>query len=205
MRPSIPPSRDFSLAPASSRRFGSTTADLSPSSDSLALRLHALQRLTSPAPVTRRFILQEARHHPSKGTLTGCPHTVSGSLSLPSRGAFHRSLTVLFTIGGQTGPSLGWWATQLPVGRHDVPAVLGVNRAARPAWSLRDSYPLRSRFPPRSPPARICRGGPLGPRVLPHNPPPPQPALLDGWGRLGTVPVRSPLLGASLLLLGGRY
>ena len=130
MRPSIPPSRDFSLAPASSRRFGSTTADLSPSSDSLALRLHALQRLTSPAPVTRRFILQEARHHPSKGTLTGCPHTVSGSLSLPSRGAFHRSLTVLFTIGGQTGPSLGWWATQLPVGRHDVPAVLGVNSGA---------------------------------------------------------------------------
>ena len=30
---------------------------------------------------------------------TGCRHTVSGSLSLPSRGAFHLSLTVLCAIG----------------------------------------------------------------------------------------------------------
>jgi hypothetical protein len=39
--------------------------------------------------------------HSTKGTpshlsaLTACKHTVSGSLSLPSRGAFHLSLTVL--------------------------------------------------------------------------------------------------------------
>ena len=32
---------------------------------------------------------------------TACRHVVSGSLSLPSRGAFHLSLTVLFTIGHQ--------------------------------------------------------------------------------------------------------
>jgi hypothetical protein len=31
--------------------------------------------------------------------LTACPHTVAGSLSLPSRGSFHRSLTVLSAIG----------------------------------------------------------------------------------------------------------
>ena len=30
---------------------------------------------------------------------TVCRHTVSGSLSFPSRGSFHRSLTVLFAIG----------------------------------------------------------------------------------------------------------
>ena len=46
--------------------------------------------------VTRRLILQKARHHPTnRGALTDCRHTVSGTLSLPSRGTFHHSLTVL--------------------------------------------------------------------------------------------------------------
>src|ERR1700738_4334730 len=47
--------------------------------------------------LTRRLILQKARHHPSPHTeaLTACRHTVSGTLSLPSRGTFHHSLTVL--------------------------------------------------------------------------------------------------------------
>src|ERR1700748_665884 len=47
--------------------------------------------------LTRRLILQKARHHPTlKGkALTACRHTVSGTLSLPSRGTFHLSLTVL--------------------------------------------------------------------------------------------------------------
>src|SRR5579875_2331302 len=47
--------------------------------------------------VTRRLILQKARHHPTPmgKALTDCRHTVSGTLSLPSRGTFHHSLTVL--------------------------------------------------------------------------------------------------------------
>jgi hypothetical protein len=47
--------------------------------------------------LTRRLILQKARHHPTlKGkALTACRHTVSGTISLPSRGTFHHSLTVL--------------------------------------------------------------------------------------------------------------
>src|SRR6202045_5527787 len=47
--------------------------------------------------LTRRLILQKARHHPThkEGALTACRHTVSGTLSLPSRGTFHHSLTVL--------------------------------------------------------------------------------------------------------------
>ncbi len=72
---------------------------LSPYSDSLSLRLRLLA-LTLHANVTRRFILQKARHHPCGNNfphraLTSCKRTVSGSLSLPSRGAFHLSLTVL--------------------------------------------------------------------------------------------------------------
>ena len=50
-------------------------------------------------PLTRRLILQKARHHPThRGALTDCKHTVSGTISLPSRGTFHPSLTVLTTL-----------------------------------------------------------------------------------------------------------
>src|SRR4051812_18719204 len=45
-------------------------------------------------PLTRRLILQKARHHPHQA-LTDCRRTVSGTISLPSRGTFHHSLTVL--------------------------------------------------------------------------------------------------------------
>src|SRR5215467_6255024 len=50
-------------------------------------------------PLTRRLILQKARHHPHTETVrkapTDCRQTVSGTISLPSRGTFHLSLTVL--------------------------------------------------------------------------------------------------------------
>ena len=55
--------------------------------------------LTLPRTVTRWLILQKARHRDhgrSHGdALTACKPTVSGTISLPSRGAFHLSLTVL--------------------------------------------------------------------------------------------------------------
>ena len=71
---------------------------ISPFSDSLSLRLRLLT-LTSLATATRQFILQKARHHLVNQALTACKHTVSGTISLPSRGAFHLSLTVLCAIG----------------------------------------------------------------------------------------------------------
>ena len=39
--------------------------------------------------------MQKARSHIVNYAPTTCKHTVSGSISLPSRGAFHLSLTVL--------------------------------------------------------------------------------------------------------------
>ena len=45
---------------------------------------------------------------------SACKHTVSGSISLPSRGAFHRSLTVLYSIGHQVVFSLRRWASHIP-------------------------------------------------------------------------------------------
>jgi hypothetical protein len=67
--------------------------------------------------------------HSAKGTpspiipcghraLTGCKHIVSGTISLPSRGTFHLSLTVLFTIGHQVVFSLAKWFPQLPTEFH---------------------------------------------------------------------------------------
>ena len=48
--------------------------------------------------------------------MCACKHRVSGSFSLPSRGPFHLSLTVLFAIGHQVVFSLGGWAPLLPAG-----------------------------------------------------------------------------------------
>ena len=65
---------------------------------------HALFRLAfataSPHGLTSRQNTN-SQAHSSKGTLspqkapTACKHTVSGTISLPSRGTFHHSLTVL--------------------------------------------------------------------------------------------------------------
>ena len=50
------------------------------------------------------------------GALSACKLTVSGSLSLPSRGSFHLSLTVLFAIGHMVVFSLSRWSSFLPSG-----------------------------------------------------------------------------------------
>ena len=63
---------------------------------------------------------EDSQAHSTKGTpspsraLTACRSTVSGSLSLPSRGPFHLSLTVLCAIGRFVVFCLGWWSTLLP-------------------------------------------------------------------------------------------
>ena len=82
-------------------RFGSAT-------ESLNL---ATQR-NSPARSTK-----STRSHitiASRSASSACKHTVSGSLSLPSRGAFHLSLTVLYSIGHQVVFSLRRWASHIP-------------------------------------------------------------------------------------------
>ena len=50
------------------------------------------------------------------GALSARKHTVSGSFSLPSRGAFHRSLTVLYSIGHMVVFSLMRWSSHVPSG-----------------------------------------------------------------------------------------
>ena len=111
--------------------FGSTTANL-----------FALFRLAfASAP---HFLLNLAGRcnspvHSSIGTPstiyqspTACRHTVSGPVSLPSRGAFHLSLTVLCAIGRQGVFCLGGWSPLLPTGFLVSRGTLDPNRLARP-------------------------------------------------------------------------
>ena len=94
----------FTLAMGRSPRFGSTPRDYVLTHNALfglAFATATPHRLTSPRSTN-------SQAHSSKGTpspppqqtaaasaLTACRHTVSGTLSLPSRGTFHLSLTVL--------------------------------------------------------------------------------------------------------------
>ena len=68
--------------------------------------------------VTRRPVLQKVRHHTLSCAVSACKHRVSGSLSLPSRGPFHLSLTVLYAIGHQVVFSLMRWSSHIHTGFH---------------------------------------------------------------------------------------
>jgi hypothetical protein len=96
VRASTPSYRRFTLAMGRSPRFGSRARD------STALFGLAFATATPPGLTSPRTANSQA--HSSKGTpspattsqaLTACRHTVSGTVSLPSRGTFHLSLTVL--------------------------------------------------------------------------------------------------------------
>ena len=76
----------------------------------VALLLNLASYRNSPARSTK-----STRLH-SYGALSACKLTVSGSISLPSRGSFHLSLTVLYSIGHMVVFSLWGWAPFLPSG-----------------------------------------------------------------------------------------
>src|ERR687890_1233753 len=99
VRSSTPSYRRFNLAMGRSLSFGSWSCD-SDALFGLAFATASPPGLTSPHNAN-------SQAHSSKGTQsrpphecdddapTACRHTVSGTLSLPSRGTFHLSLTVL--------------------------------------------------------------------------------------------------------------
>ncbi len=104
--------------------------------------------LTLHSVVTRWPILQKVRRHTLNRAPTVCRHTVSGSFSLPFRGAFHLSLTVLSAIGRQVVFSLGRWSSLFPTGFH----VSGGTRdlcLESSAFRLRGFHPLWPAFPGR--------------------------------------------------------
>ena len=90
--------RHDTLRPLQTRfRFGSAS-----------LTLNLAYHRNSPARSTK-----STTSH-AYGALSACKLTVSGSFSLPSRGSFHLSLTVLFAIGHMVVFSLTGWSPCLP-------------------------------------------------------------------------------------------
>ena len=84
----------FNLAKGRSLGFASATADYTPCSDSLSLRIRVSSHLTLPAKATRSFIMQKARRHSLElRPLVGAWFQELFHSSV--RSAFHLSLTVL--------------------------------------------------------------------------------------------------------------
>ena len=111
-----------------------------------------LNILTSQHVVTRRPVLQKVRSHTcpcGRCAPTACKHTVSGSLSLPSRGAFHLSLTVLYSIGHQVVFSLRRWASRIPTEFLVLDGTLDTQLIEN-TFRVPDFHRLWSTFPGRS-------------------------------------------------------
>ena len=139
----------FNLAMGRSLRFGSRTRD-SIALFRLAFATASPHGLTSPR-------ITNSQAHSSKGTLsphkeapTVCRHMVSGTISLPSRGTFHHSLTVLSAIGHQEVFSLTRWSWQIHTTFHEYRATRVYAQRWGHMFRLRDSHPLRYCFPPAS-------------------------------------------------------
>ena len=120
-------------------------------------------------PLTRRLILQKARHHPKKA-LTDCKHTVSGTISLPSRGTFHHSLTVLCTIGHQVVFRLTKWSWQIHTRFHESRTTRAPRSHHTTPVHLHDSHALRSAIPNCSTPSITRRDPPAeGSNMAPQH------------------------------------
>ena len=110
----------------------------------------------SPHGLTSRHATN-SQAHSSKGTpsarkpLTVCKHTVSGTISLPSRGTFHHSLTVL--IRYRSPRSIQAYRV-VPADSQQISRArcyLGTQTTGPQGFQVRDSHPLRPTLPSRSP------------------------------------------------------
>ncbi len=135
--------------------------------------------------------------HSTKGTpsgcgaipqhpLTACAYAVSGTLSSPSRGAFHLSLTVLVPYRSLKVFSLGGWSPLLPT---NSPGFVVLRIAAGRAAAV----------PTGLSPAPVALSNAFGSPPRSSDAAPTTPAALSNdW--FGLFPPRSPLLRESRLI-----
>ena len=99
VRPSTSCYRGFSLSMGSSLGFGSTACNWTRISHSLSLRLLPQRGINLAAHSNSRTHYAKGKRpfrlSCEDGTTIACKHTISGSISLPDRGSFRLSLTVL--------------------------------------------------------------------------------------------------------------
>ncbi len=131
---------------------------------------------------------------------TACRHTVSGTISLRSRGTFHHSLTVLSAIGHQGIFRLNGWSRQIHTGFLGPRATwVSLKRAVNvSATGVLPSTPdlshvlrLHQRFLTRPTAGRLQKRDPTTPTTQPL------PGITRDW--FGLIRFRSPLLPESRL------
>ncbi len=122
--------------------------------------------------------------------LAACEYEVSGSVSSPSRGAFHLSLTVLVHYRSRKIFSLGGWSPQLPT---NSPGFVVLRMSAGP-WQMSSTRLSRALAELSNSLECLLVGRCAGPST------PEGVATL--W--FGLLPVRSPLLGESRLISARR-
>ena len=196
VRPSTGSYPRFSLPRDSSPGFASAARDWRRPFGTRS-RSGSLPSLTSPRA-------SNSLAHSTKGTPshnecapTPCGRTVSGTVSLPSRGAFHLSLTVL--VRYRSHGSIQAWRVVPPDSDRVSRArpYSGPRIGCSPRVRLRGHNPVPPAFPCRSAPLRAARRARQRPGTAPCNP---------GGGKAGararspvwpSAPFRSPLLGGS--------
>ena len=140
------------------------------------------------------------RHSPKRAAPTACKRMVSGTISLPLRGTFHLSLTVLVHYRSPLVSSLAGWSPRIRSGFHvsgptQVPTQ-GVARVSSTGLlpsmvGLSCAVRLPVRFVTPRPPCGATK-------CWPCNPAHATPAGFH-VGRFGLLPFRSPLLRESRL------
>ena len=181
-----------------SPRFGSRTRDKR-QYFRLAFATHTPHGLSTPR-------ITNSQAHSSKGTpsphkaLTAYRHTVSGTISLPSRGTFHHSLTVLCTIGHQVVFRLTKWSWQIHTRFHESRTTRAPIPPTHATVHLHDYHALRSAIPHGSTTITHASPSPAEKRrtspTTPHTQPPPSITRT----RFSLLRFRSPLLTEYLFL-----
>ena len=167
--------------------------------DSLSLRLASKLNLAAP----RNSLAHSTKGTPSRrwGAPAACGRTVSGAVSLPSRGAFHLSLTVLVRYRSQESvqpwrvvpPASGRVPRARPYsGSRDAPGTCiaygALTLCGRPSHAVPLHVP-----PPRAGRCIARNPAPRNPRAAAH-------ARCGAVPGLGIARVRSPLLARSRLI-----
>ena len=128
---------------------------------SLSLRLGSCLNLAA----NRNSLAHSTKGTPSQrmAAPTACRHTVSGTVSLPSRGAFHLSLTVLVRYRSQ-GSTQAWMVVHPGSDRVSRARPYSGTASRRPVWvRVRGCHPLRPALPCRSAPQPDLRPGAAAP------------------------------------------
>ena len=127
------------LPPATERPVQTRFRSGSPSRVNLATNGNSPAHSSTGTPSRRPIEID-------RDALTDCKPTVSGTISLPSRGTFHHSLTVLFAIGRLDILSLTRWSSQIHTGFPGSRATREHHREIV-CFRVRGRYPLWRTFP----------------------------------------------------------